>query len=63
MDVKVLSSILGHAQASTTLNLYGHALPDHTRISMDKMGEFYSRPPATDAAESRFHGRIDTNLV
>ncbi len=42
MDVKVLSSILGHAHASTTLNLYGHALPDHKRISMDKMGEFYS---------------------
>lgn len=41
MDIKVLSSILGHSQASTTLNLYGHALPDHKRISMDKMSEFY----------------------
>lgn len=36
MDVKVLSSILGHAQASTTLNLYAHALPDHKRASMEK---------------------------
>ena len=42
MDIKVLSSLLGHAQASTTLNLYGHALPDHKRVSMDKMSEFYA---------------------
>lgn len=41
MDIKVLSSILGHAQASTTLNLYSHALPDHKRQSMDKMSAFY----------------------
>ena len=27
MDIKVLSSILGLAQASTTLNLYAHAPP------------------------------------
>lgn len=41
MDIKVLSSILGHAQASTTLNLYAHALPDHKKQSMDKMSSFY----------------------
>ena len=41
MDIKVLSSILGHAQASTTLNLYAHALPDHKKASMEKMGSFY----------------------
>lgn len=41
MDVKVLSTILGHAQASTTLNLYAHALPDHKRVSMEKMRSFY----------------------
>ena len=41
MDIKVLSSILGHAQASTTLNLYGHALPDHKKASMERMREFY----------------------
>ena len=43
MDIKVLSSILGHAQASTTLNLYAHALPDHKRDSMQKMGAFYAK--------------------
>ena len=41
MDIKVLSSILGHAQASTTLNLYAHALPDHKKRSMEKMSTFY----------------------
>ncbi len=41
MDIKVLSSILGHAQASTTLNLYAHALPDHKKTSMEKMAVFY----------------------
>ena len=41
MDIKVLSSILGHAQASTTLNLYAHALPDHKRDNMEKMRSFY----------------------
>jgi integrase len=41
MDIKVLSSILGHAQASTTLNLYAHALPDHKKTSMEKMSAFY----------------------
>ena len=43
MDIKVLSSILGHAQASTTLNLYAHALPDHKRLSMEKMSAFYGK--------------------
>ena len=43
MDIKVLSSILGHAQASTTLNLYAHALPDHKRVSMEKMSAFYGK--------------------
>jgi integrase len=47
MDVKVLSAILGHAQASTTLNLYVHALPDHKKISMEKMSEFYVGLPTT----------------
>lgn len=42
MDIKVLSSILGHAQASTTLNLYGHALPDHKKNSMNKMSDYYN---------------------
>ena len=42
MDIKVLSAILGHAQASTTLNLYGHALPNHKKVSMEKMSGYYT---------------------
>ena len=37
MDIKVLPALLRHAQASTTLNRYGHALPDHKAESMRKM--------------------------
>ena len=41
MDIKVLSSILGHAQASTTLNFNAHALPNHKKESMEKMSMYY----------------------
>jgi integrase len=37
MDILVLSKILGHAQPSTTLNKYGHVLPNHKRTSMEKI--------------------------
>ena len=48
MDIKVLSSILGHAQASTTLNFYAHALPDHKKESMDKMAVYYEGSLASE---------------
>ena len=48
MDIKVLSSILGHAQASTTLNFYAHALPNHKRESMDKMEAYYEKTLASE---------------
>ena len=41
MDIKVISNLLGHADVSTTLNMYGHALPDHKKESMDRMACFY----------------------
>lgn len=41
MSIKVLPASLGHAQASTTLNLYGHALADYKRNSIEKMRGFY----------------------
>ena len=41
MDILVLSKILGHAQPSTTLNKYGHVLPDHKKESMDKLSGLY----------------------
>ena len=47
MDLKVLSSILGHAQASTTLNFYAHTLPDHKKESMEKMARYYEKSSAS----------------
>ena len=43
IDIKVLSSILGHANASTTLNLYAHALPDHKKLSMEKLAKLFKK--------------------
>lgn len=56
MDVKVLSALLGHADASTTLNKYGHALPDHKRESMEKMNQYYNaiqRQPGVFIADAK----------
>ena len=36
MDIKTLSEILGHACASTTLNIYAHSLIDHKKQQMRK---------------------------
>lgn len=55
MDIKVLSTILGHAQASTTLNLYAHALPNYKKDSMDKMRGHYKSCIGTDNCS------VDTN--
>ena len=49
MDIEVLSKLLGHAQASTTLNLYGHVLPDHKKDSMGKMSAYYMNPISNNA--------------
>ena len=40
-DIKSLADILGHADASTTLNKYAHALPDHKKLSMEKLSCLY----------------------
>ena len=36
MDINTLSDILGHAQPSTTLNMYGHSLDEQKRHEMNK---------------------------
>ena len=50
MDVVTLSRLLGHANPSITLDKYGHALDDHKKASIGKLGELYSgtrkMPPA-----------------
>lgn len=37
MDIKTLSEILGHASASTTLNIYAHSLANHKKHQMRKL--------------------------
>lgn len=41
LDVKSLSEILGHADASMTLNVYTHSLADQKRASMDKLSGLF----------------------
>lgn len=39
MDVKTLSEILGHKNATITLNRYAHSLMDHKRNMMNRLGK------------------------
>ena len=39
MDVKTLSEILGHKNATITLNRYAHSLMDHKREMMNRLGK------------------------
>lgn len=41
MDIKTLSSILGHADVQTTLNRYGHTTIDHAKSEMKKIDVLY----------------------
>lgn len=43
-DVKTLSEILGHANVTITLNLYGHSLPEHKRKEMEKLSGLFEYP-------------------
>lgn len=38
-DVKTLSEVLGHADATITLKTYAHSLDEHKRRSMERLGE------------------------
>ena len=42
-DIKTLSEILGHADASVTMKTYAHSLDEHKRTSMELLGSFRSR--------------------
>lgn len=42
VDVQTLSEILGHSSVSTTLNFYGHSLPEHKRNQMELIGSLFS---------------------
>lgn len=42
VDARTLSEILGHSSVITTLNLYGHSLPEHKRLQMERIGGIFS---------------------
>ena len=46
MDVVTVSRLLGHASPSITLDKYGHALRDHQKASVEKLGALYQDSPA-----------------
>ena len=56
MDVVTLSRLLGHANPSITLDKYGHALDDHKKASIGKLGDLYSgtrkMPPVSTRPET-----------
>lgn len=52
MDMVTVSRLLGHATPSITLDKYGHALDDHKRTSVEKLGSLYKTEPQIKASES-----------
>ena len=40
-DIVSASKRLGHAQTSTTLNLYGHLMPETDRAAADRVGDAF----------------------
>jgi integrase len=53
MDLNTLADILGHAQPSTTLNMYGHSLDEQKRKEIAK---FNKKPEGQRSAAVRFGG-------
>ena len=43
MDVKTLSEILGHKNATVTLSRYAHSLMEHKKDMMNKLGKTLSQ--------------------
>ena len=39
VDVRTVASLLGHAQASTTLDIYAHAFDKNKRVAQEKLGK------------------------
>lgn len=51
MDVVTVSKLLGHANPSITLDKYGHALNEHQRISVERLGDLYGDQPARQSVK------------
>ena len=53
MDIKALQYVMGHSDASITLNVYTHASYDHAAEQMAKLVDF---PGASDQQERKMSG-------
>lgn len=56
MDVVTLSRLLSHANPSITMDKYGHAMDDHKRSSIGKLGGLYAgakKPPSPKRGQER----------
>ena len=49
VDIKTLSEILGHANVSTTLNIYAHSLFEQKKNAMERMNNMYIMHAADNA--------------
>ena len=53
MDIKALQYVMGHSDASITLNVYTHASYDHAAEQMAKLVDF---PGSSDRQERKMSG-------
>jgi integrase len=51
-DVRTVAARLGHADPSTTLRVYSHAIADRDKAAAQIIGELLFRPPSEPAAGS-----------
>ena len=50
MDIKTLSTIIGHVSSSTTLNVYAHVTDDMQRQAADKIDRGTGKVEAAESA-------------
>lgn len=43
VNIVDISDILGHAQTSTTMNIYAHSFEEQKRLASDKIDEFLKK--------------------
>jgi hypothetical protein len=55
---RVIKAILGHAQISTTLDIYGHVLPETHQTAAAKMDVLFSKEDSADTQEDTAHEDI-----
>ena len=60
VDAKVVQEVLGHANTSMTLGIYGHVLPSMQREAVDAMNDIFG---GKNSNFERFHTLLQINIV